>query len=221
MVAPQKTIIRSETNERLVVLPNVSWETYERLLAEHPDSTGIRFSYDNGMLEIKMPSAKDERPNRTLALLIEIVAGEMSIDIERLGSTTFKRDDLLKGFEPDSCFYIQNAEAIFGKDSIDLTIDPAPDLVIEVDITSDSLNKFPIFAGVGVSEVWRCDQNGVSFHKLEGDSYVEVEHSPAFPPLTSEMATQFLEESAQMKSTAWLRRVREWAREQSNPEDQQ
>lgn len=104
MVAPQKTIIRSETNERLVVLPNVSWETYERLLAEHPDSTGIRFSYDNGKLEIKMPSAKDERPNRTLALLIEIVAGEMSIDIERLGSTTFKRDDLLKGFEPDSSF---------------------------------------------------------------------------------------------------------------------
>lgn len=136
----------------------------------------------------------------------------MNIDIERLGSTTFKRDDLLKGFEPDSCFYIQNAEAIAGKNSIDMAIDPPPDLVIEVDITSDSLDKFPIFAGVGVPEVWRYDQEKVTSHKLEGADYVEAEHSPTFPPLTSELATQFLEESAQMKSTVWLRRVREWAR---------
>lgn len=214
MVAPQKTILSPEVTERLVVLPNVRWETYERLLAEHPDSANIRFAYDNGKLEIKMPSAKHEKLNRTLASLIEIVAEEMNLDLERLGSTTFKRDDRWQGFEPDSCFYRQNAEAIAGKDSIDLKVDPPPDLVIEVDITSDSLNKFPIFAGIGVPEVWRCDQHRVSFHQLAGDSYVEVEHSPTFPPLTSAIATQFLAESAQMKSTAWLRHVREWVREQ-------
>ncbi|MCI0391237.1 MAG: Uma2 family endonuclease [Acidobacteria bacterium] len=221
MVAPQGTILRSETNDRLVVLPNVSWETYERLLAEIQDSANVRLAYDEGMLEIKMLSAGHERPNRTLALLIEVLAEEMNIDIERLGSTTFKRDDLLKGFEPDSCFYIQNAEAIAGKDSIDLAIDPPPDLVIEVDISSGSLDKFPIFAGVGVPEVWRYDQEKVTFHKLEGAGYVEDEHSLTFPPLTSELATQFLEESVQMKSTAWLRRVREWARAQLISDNQQ
>lgn len=215
MVAPQKTV------GQFVVMRNVSWETFERLLADHQDSAGIRLYYDNGMLEIKVPSSKHEKPNRTLALLIEELAVEMDLDLELLGSTTYKRDDLLKGFEPDSSFYIQNAEAVRGKDKIDLATDPPPDLVIEVDITSDSLNKFPIFAGLGIPEVWRYDDEKVAFYKLESDSYVKAEHSLAFPILTSEMATQFLDESAQMKLPAWVRRVREWAREQMQTQDQQ
>src|SRR5262245_20806696 len=208
MVAPQRTI------DQFVVLRNVSWETFERLLADHQDSAGVRLYYDNGMLEIKVPSAKHEEPNRTLALLIEVLAEEMNLDLRRLGSTTFKRYDLLKGFEPDSSFYIQNAEAITGKDTLDLMIDPPPDLIIEVDITSDSLDKFPIFAGLGIPEVWRCNDEMVTIYKLEGDSYVTAEHSRTFPSLTGELATQFLVESVQIKSTTWLRRVREWARAQ-------
>jgi Uma2 family endonuclease len=194
MVAPQKTI------SQYVVLRNTSWETFEQLLADNQDSAGVRLYYDNGMLEIKAPSAKHEKPNRTLALLIEELAVELDLDLELLGSTTYKRDDLLKGFEPDSSFYIQNAEAVRGKDEIDLVTDPPPDLVIEVDITSYSLNKFPIFAGLGIPEVWRYDNTQVGFYKLEGDSYVKVDHSPAFPMLTSEMATQLLNESAHMKN---------------------
>jgi Uma2 family endonuclease len=208
MVAPQKLL------SQYVVLRNASWETFEQLLADNRDSAGVRLYYDNGMLEIKVPSAEHEEPNRTLSQLIEVLAEEMSLDLRRLGSTTFKRDDLLKGFEPDSCYYIQSAEAISGKNKLDLKTDPPPDLVIEVDITSDSLNKFPIFAGIGVPEVWRYDDGKVTIYKLEGDNYSKADHSPAFPILTSEMATQFLEESTQMKSTAWLRRVRDWAREQ-------
>jgi Uma2 family endonuclease len=214
MVAPQKTI------DQFVVLRNVSWETFERLLADHEDSAGVRLYYDNGMLEIKVPSAKHEEPNRTLAQLIEVLAEEMNLDLRRLGSTTFKRYDLLKGFEPDSSFYIQNAEAIAGKATLDLIVDPPPDIVIEIDITSDSLNKFPIFAGLGIPEVWHYDDEMVTIYKLEGDCYVKAEYSPTFPLVTSELATQFLEESAQMKSTAWLRRVREWARVQLKSDDQ-
>src|SRR5262245_419860 len=206
MVAPQKTI------DQFVVLRNVSWETFERLLADHEDSAGVRLYYDNGMLEIKAPSAKHEEPNRTLAQLIEVLAEEMNLDLRRLGSTTFKRYDLLKGFEPDSSFYIHNVESIAGKATIDLIIDPPPDIVIEVDITSDSLDKFPIFAGLGIPEVWHYDDEMVTIYKLQGDHYVKAKYSPTFPLLTSELATQFLEESAQMKSTVWLRRVREWAR---------
>jgi Uma2 family endonuclease len=214
MVAPQRTI------DQFVVLRNVSWETFERILADHEDSAGVRLYYDNGMLEIKVPSAKHEEPNRTLAQLIEVLAEEMNLDLRRLGSTTFKRYDLLKGFEPDSSFYIQNVEAITGKATIDLIIDPPPDIVIEVDITSDSLDKFPIFAGLGIPEVWRYNDETVTIYKLEGDHYVKAEYSPTFPQLTSELATQFLEESAQIKSATWLRRVREWARAQLNSDDQ-
>jgi Uma2 family endonuclease len=214
MVAPQKTI------DQFVVLRNVSWETFERLLADHEDSAGVRLYYDNGMLEIKAPSAKHKEPNRTLAQLVEVLAEEMNLDLRRLGSTTFKRYDLLKGFEPDSSFYIQNVEAIAGKATIDLIIDPPPDIVIEVDITSDSLDKFPIFAGLGIPEVWHYDNEMVTIYTLEGDHYVKAKYSPTFTPLTNELATQFLEESAQMKSTAWLRRVREWARAQLKSDDQ-
>ncbi|MBZ5618558.1 MAG: Uma2 family endonuclease [Acidobacteriia bacterium] len=57
---------------------------------------------------------------------------------------------------------------IRGKDEIDLATDPPPELTIEVDITSSSLNRFPIFAAVGVAEVWRYDGERVQFHTLEG-----------------------------------------------------
>jgi Uma2 family endonuclease len=198
--------------EQKVILKGVSWETYERLLAEHEESSGTRFTYDEGMLEIMVLSSQHEKPNRTLALLVEVLAEEMNLNIERLGSTTFKRKDLLKGFEPDSCFYIQNAEAIRGREEIDLTVDPPPDLVIEIDITSSSLDRFPIFAAVGVPEVWRYDGERVAIFRLEGKQYIAAERSTALPPLTGAVATGFMEDSKTLKSTVWLRHVRQWAR---------
>ena len=210
--------ILSPTESR-IILHGISWETYERLLAEHVESAGPRFTYDNGMLEIMILSLEHEEPNRTLAALVDVLAEESDVDVVRAGSTTFKREDLFKGFEPDSCFYIRNAEAVQGKKRLDLTIDPPPDLVIEIDVTRPSLPRFPIFAAVGVPEVWRYDGSRVQFFKPDGGQYVEVEHSLALPPLTDAVATRFLKESEETKSTVWLRRVREWARQQNQSED--
>jgi Uma2 family endonuclease len=190
----------------------VSWETYERLLAEIVESAGTRFTYDEGTLEILVVSFGHENPNRTLAYLVEVVAEETQRDLHRAGSTTFKRKDLAKGFEPDSCFYIDHAEQVRGKEELDLVTDPPPDLVIEVDITRSSLSRFPIFAALGVPEVWRFDGNRVTMHRLERGSYAQIEASLALPPLTASQATVFLDESRQEKSTVWLRRVREWVR---------
>jgi Uma2 family endonuclease len=108
------------------VLLNVSWETYERLIADHLNSSAPRFTYDRGVLEIMSPSPEREESNRNLALLVEVLAEEMNIDVRDLGSTTFKRKDLKRGFEPDSCFYIQNEPRIAGKKKIDLKVDPPP-----------------------------------------------------------------------------------------------
>ncbi len=159
--------------ESRIILYGISWETYQRLLAEHVESAGPRFTYDNGMLEIMILSLEHEEPNRTLAALVDVLAEESDVDVVRAGSTTFKREDLFKGFEPDSCFYIRNAEAVQGKQRLDLTIDPPPDLVIEIDVTSPSLPRFPIFAAVGVPEVWRYDGSRVQFFKPDGGQYVE------------------------------------------------
>lgn len=198
--------------ERLVILDRVTWDTYERLITEHGERCGTRFTYDEGLLQIMVVSSRHERPNRTLATLVEVLAEEWGVDIARLGSMTFKRKDLQKGFEPDSCFYIQHADAIHGNQQIDIAVDPPPDLSIEVDITSGSLNRFPIFAAVGIPEVWRFDGTRVAIFQLESGGYVEAENSLAFPAVTGEVLTLFLDESQKLKSTAWLRQIREWAR---------
>ncbi|MFN0166069.1 MAG: Uma2 family endonuclease [Bryobacteraceae bacterium] len=198
--------------EQRVLLQNTSWETYERLLAENVNQLGTRFFYDRGCLEIMVVSSGHETPNRTLAALAEAVAVETGKDLFRTGSTTFKRKDLEKGFEPDSSFYQRDIALVRGRDEIDLETDPAPELVIEVDITSSSLARFPIFAAVGVLEVWRFDGSRVAMFRLEGTHYREVDTSIVLPPLTATMATFFLEASRRQSLIEWLRSVQEWVR---------
>jgi Uma2 family endonuclease len=198
--------------EQIVILGPISWETYERLLAEQGEINGKRFTYDQGTLEIMVLSTRHERLNRTLALLVELAAEALNLDLERFGSATFQRADLLKGFEPDSCFYIQHAEAVRGKEQVDLMVDPPPDLLIEIDITSPSLNRFPIFAAVGVPEVWRYDGERITFYHLVDAVYLPTTHSIALPLLSSEGGTRLLDESETLRSTAWLRHVRDWLR---------
>jgi Uma2 family endonuclease len=201
--------------EQRVILHNVSWETYERLVAERGESRVPRFAYDLGELEIMSPQAEHESISYAAALLIEVLAEEMDLDVYGLGSTTFKREDLERGFEPDQCFYIENWELIRGKKRLDLTIDPPPELVIEVDITSPSLNKLPIYASFGVREVWRHDGESMFILELEKDGYVERPRSAALPVLTSADLTRFVNDGLTMRRRAWMRQVREWARERS------
>lgn len=202
------TILNS--TEQKLILRNISWETYESLLADHADSSAPRFTYDKGALEITSPSPDHERANRAISLLVEVLAEELNLDVENLGSTAFKREDLERGFEPDSCFYIQNRSRIQGKSKIDLMIDPAPDLVIEIDITSPSINKFPIYAEIGVPEIWRYDGKALTILELAEQDYIERENSLAFPRVTSDDLTRFLKESKTVSRTVWLRSLRSW-----------
>ena len=149
--------------EQRVLLANASWQTYERLVAEREERRSPRFFYDRGVLEIVSPSAEHDVTSRIFAVLVELLAEEADTDIENAGSTTYKREDLARGFEPDECFYFGgNAarvrELVRDKGNIEFDAgDPPPDLVLEVDITSPSLNKLPIYARLGVTEVWRHD----------------------------------------------------------------
>ncbi|MGH7965954.1 MAG: Uma2 family endonuclease [Candidatus Binatia bacterium] len=204
----------SETGPRFI-LYGVSWATYERLLADFADSHAAHFAYDQGALEIMAPSFQHEEINRLIATLFEVIAAEMDIDCVNAGSTTFKRVDLARGFEPDTCFYMRNnAACVRGKEEIDLAVDPPPDLVIEIDITSPSLNKLPIYAAVGVPEVWRYDRQRVAIFTLAGEVYNEREESMVLPRLTGAVISSFLAESKTLQRPAWLRKLREWGRKQ-------
>ena len=199
--------------EQRVILHNVSWETYERLLTDLHDSSAPRMTYDRGTLEIMSPSSEHERYNRTASQIVEELAVEMNMNIDSLGSTTFRREDIDRGFEPDSCFYIQNAAHVRGKKRIDLTVDPPPDLVIEIDITSPSLAKFPIFAQVGVPEVWRFDGNRLAIYALAEESYQERDVSISFPTATANDITDFIKDSETMERPEWVRKLRGWAQD--------
>lgn len=199
-------------SEQRTLLHNISWKTYEHLLADHRDSSSPRFAYDRGELEIMVVSSSHERPNRLIAQLVEVVAEELDLDLENLGSTTFRREDLQRGFEPDTCFYVQNVERVRGKEEIDTSVDPPPDLVIEVDITSPSLDRFPIYAHFGVPEVWRYDGERVAVYELGNVEYIEVANSLVLPWFTSDILTRLVKQGLTMRRTLWTRKVREWVR---------
>jgi len=205
--------------EQKVILHNVSWGTYERLMDERGERRVPRFAYDRGELEVMSPSTEHESIAYFLELVVAILAEEADVNAYGAGSTTFKREDLERGFEPDACFYVQNEERIRGKLRIDLGSDPPPDLAIEVDLTSPSLNKLPIYARIGVPEIWRHDGDRVSILALREGEYAEVVESATLPPISGPVLSRFIEESKSFGSAAWMRKVRGWARDQANPPD--
>jgi Uma2 family endonuclease len=203
--------------EQRVLLRNISWETYERLLDERGDSRVPRLAYDRGDLEIMSPSSEHESVAYFVGLLVAVLAEEMRVNAYGVGSTTYGRGDIGRGFEPDASFYIRNEERIRGKPRIDLSVDPPPDLVIEVDITSPSLDRFSIYAHFGVPEIWRYDGERAMIYELRNDEYVGIAASIALPRLTSAILTRFVEDGLRMRRTVWLMRVREWARKRIEP----
>jgi Uma2 family endonuclease len=201
--------------EHRIILHNTSWETYERLMKERGESRVPRFAYDRGELEIMSPSTEHESIAYYIGLLVAVFAEEAGVDLYGAGSTTFDREDLERGFEPDACFYIQNAERLRGRPRIDLSLGPPPDLVIEVDITSPALDKFSIYARAGIPEIWRHDGERLAIFELRGEEYVELAGSTTLPPLTSEALSSLIGESTSLDIVTWMRRVRDWARKRT------
>jgi Uma2 family endonuclease len=194
-----------------VILDNITWETYQRLMEERGECPKPRYAYDRGRLEIKVTSYEHENLKHLVGTLVELLAGELEMDIEAAASTTFQREDLAQGFEPDASFYIQQAGRIRGKKQIDLHTDPPPELVIEIDITHPSLNKFSIFAGLAIPEVWRYHKGALTIFKLEDEAYRAEEISSIFPGLTSADLTRLISDGQEMKRSEWLHSVRELA----------
>ena len=199
---------RAAIAEGRVLLRGVSWKTYERLLDEHSESAGPRFTYDDGLLEIVTLAIEHEDPNRTLASLVELILVEWDVDFRRAGSNTFKSAELQKGFEPDTSFYIAHTAAVRGRKRLDLAVDPPPDLVIEIEVTEPLL---PVLAALRVPEISLCEGATVHILRLDRAHYREVKRSSALAPLTAEVIGGFLRRSVKMKSLAWARAVREWA----------
>jgi Uma2 family endonuclease len=192
-----------------IILHGISWQTYENLLADNADNPTVRLFYDDGNLEIMTESFKHGKYSRAIEAIIMAIADELEIDFLAAGSTTFKKSKDKKGFEGDGSFYFKNADNVRGKSEIDLATDAPPELVIEVDITNPSLPKFPIFASLGVEEIWRFDSLDILFYRLQNTEYVKVKESVCLPKVESKVVTNLLESGFEMKRLDWLKLIRQ------------
>jgi Uma2 family endonuclease len=209
---------RRTTDSSGFVFDGVSWDDYEAMLRIVGDRP-VRVTYDRGRMEIMSPLWMHGNPAYLLGVMVAVLVEELGIRFEPADPVTFRRRDLEKGAEPDKCFYFgANAERVCGKREIILPDDPPPDLVIEVDITASSLERFPIFAALGISEVWRLSDQGLEFLHLQGDgTYRPGDRSRAFPDFLASEAARFLDMGRDMNKTAWLRAFRAYVREQLVP----
>jgi Uma2 family endonuclease len=209
------TLLRISQIETLAgqstVLHDVEWQQFESILQDLGDKRSSRIAYLNGVLEIVMPLPEHEKIKVLISYFVQVLMDEMGIDFEGFGSTTFKRVDKLAGLEPDDCFYIQNNVAMRGIRKLDMTIDPPPDLAIEVDVTSKT--KFDVYRILGVPELWLYDQTLKIYILRDGD-YVESQLSSIFGDIPiREVIPQFLEMSlSQGRSTA-MKAFRLWMQE--------
>ncbi|MFN9172272.1 MAG: Uma2 family endonuclease, partial [Dolichospermum sp.] len=185
--------------------------TFETILTEMGNHRATRLAYNQGTLEIMTPLMPHEHNKRLIEKLIDNLAEELNLNIKSTGSVTCKRQDLAKGVEPDSSFYIQNEAIMRNKQTLDLTQDPPPDLIIEVDYTSASLDRLPIYLALGVPEVWRYDHPVMQIYQLSNGVYLPCDVSPTFAnlPLTTEIP-HFLAQSLEIGEISMIRSFRAW-----------
>ncbi|MDF5734810.1 MULTISPECIES: Uma2 family endonuclease [unclassified Nostoc] len=203
-------LVKPTLAEQRTVLHNVSWQTFEALLKDTGEDRGCRFAYDCGVLEIMTPLFEHENPKIQFDRLIFALAVELKIKIRSADSTTLKRHPITKGIEPDTCYYIQNEPAIRGKQELDLRIDLAPDLAVEIDITSSSVNKFNIYAALGVRELWRYNGEVLKFYQLVESEYIEIKFSIAFPLIYVSDMNRFIQQSKTMDEIDLVQSFSAW-----------
>lgn len=211
IVKPQAAVLQSDQR---VVLHNISWGTYERLLEELSDQSAPRLLYNQGTLHLMSPSYEHGVLVDIISDLLKRLVEESDLEIVGFTPVTFKREDIERGFEPDAGFFIQNAARMVGKKTLNLSVEPPPDLILEVDLTVDSSENLPIYGSFGIPEVWLHDGRRMSFYAWTGQKYRIIDCSATFPWLSSETMSQFIDTGLKTGRIQLLKQFGAWVREQ-------
>ena len=198
---------RATVGEERLLLQNIDWETY-LTWSEARRGSVPRMTYDRGVLELMNPRRQHEELSRFLGRLVETYTEVRGIEVRSVASTTFRRPELLRGFEADESYYISNVEAIWRKPEVDLSIDPPPDLVIEVEITSSVIAKMPLFAAMKIPEVWRHDEEHLEMLVLTDGEYQPIKQSRELPGLTIAMIESVIDRRFEVGETQLIRDFR-------------
>jgi len=205
------TVSPSQSETR-TVLYGVSWDSYNDM-REEPDNYHLHMTYNEGTLEIMSPSARHEGLAYFIGLIVSAWTEELDVPIRSVRELTCKRADLKKGLEPDNCYYVQNEPQMWDKEEVDLAVDPPPDLAIEVEISRSSVEKMPIYAALGVGELWRYDGQILRIYGLVEGQYQSRETSACFPAFPVAKAEEVLRQLGKVRETTLIRGFRKWVRE--------
>lgn len=202
-----------------VILRNISWQIYQSLINDFEAEPAIRLTYDRGTLEIRMPLDPYETYKTLIGRFIEAATEGLNLEIRSLGSRTCDRADLRRGLEPDQCYYIQYEALVRAVEQIDLDQFPPPDLAVEVDITSSSLDRFSIYADLGIPEVWRYDGQSLIIYYLQEGQYEICDRGLALPLLKANNLSRFLamrfsqdETRSPVSENSLVKQFRQWLR---------
>jgi Uma2 family endonuclease len=195
-------------------LYNISWDKYESLLKTLGDQR-VFLTYNQGTLELMSPSPAHEKFGSLLARLVQTYTLVLRIPIFSLAQTTWRRREAERGLEADGCFYVQNEPSMRHRREIDLAVDPPPDLAIEVDLSSSSVDKEDVYAGLGVPELWRYEDGAVVITTLQQGRYLPAAKSLAFPGLPIADVNRFVDMRQTMGETELVGAFMEWVERSS------
>jgi Uma2 family endonuclease len=204
--------------EQRVVLKDVSWQQFEQLLVELGSERQTRLTYLRGKLEMMTPVEAHERCSRLIDSLILVIVDELAVPLTSLIPATLKHAAINCATEPDACYYLEKRQRT---SELDLSQDLPPDLLVEVALTKSTLEKLPIYASLGIPEVWRYVttvgeemlKGKLTMYQLQDDQYVERTDSLAFPLLSAARVLEFMEQSDSMGLATALRLLRAWVQE--------
>ncbi|MDF5726866.1 MAG: Uma2 family endonuclease [Rhizonema sp. PD38] len=205
-------VIISTPGETRTTLENISWQTFKTMLAEMGSERKNRLAYDDGIIEIMSPLMPHENSNRVIEVFVGVLCEELGLEIKRAGSLTLTREDVERGSEPDSSYYIQNESLVRNKENIDLSEDPPPDLVLEVEYSRPKIDKLRLYASLGVPEFWRYNDSVLRVYRLYDKEYSEVQLSPTFFPVPVTEIPRFIQETRNTGEMATTRAFRHWVR---------
>ncbi|MGF1485580.1 MAG: Uma2 family endonuclease [Prochloraceae cyanobacterium] len=192
-----------------LLLKDISWQQLETILEELGESRAAKISYSNGLLEIMTPLLEHEKDKEIISYLVQILLEKLEIDFEALGSTTYKNKKMNQAVEPDASFYIKNCSTVIGKDRLDLSIDPPPDLAVEIDITSRT--QFDNYLLLGVPELWKYTRKGLQIYLLQNSQYIQSKNSPNFPNIPIiELVDRTIEDSKKIGRSKAISIFKNW-----------
>jgi Uma2 family endonuclease len=188
-----------------IVLRHQTWSDYETLLESRQDKAAIKLHFDIATQEIRIMAPLPGPGNRTDSLsdLVKILLRYQGRDWHSFDPITLKRFGQA-GVEPDACFYVQNREAVLGKEQIDLATDPPPDLALEIDQTAST--KPEDYRAIGVPELWIYRRQALLIYLFDGQQYQEGEESRLFAGIpVKQLIPVYVERAWQAGSSVALR----------------